>query len=325
MATCLPNVARARGETVALASPKAADDVVSEITTRLRAELEAAGFDVEELGTEPNADPEQPVSTTGLPRAPRATVAVTGEDGVASVDIWFSDPKTRELAVRHVETPPVARQRAASVLAVRTVELLRATLLGPGASPAPPAPRAAPTPDVAAAREQRRLRLGGEVGAAMLSGGRGISASFAPLLRFQIGARTWGGRANVIAPAYGGEASASGGKATLRQEQLSLDATATWPAEGPISFVGSAGGGVYHWHVGGEAVAPNVGHDAERWGAVADVGAGASLRFGAHVGLLLDAHALWLAPPLIVRVVGAEAGQSGQPMLCATLGLWAAQ
>ncbi len=327
MASCWVHVARAGGETVALVHPSSSDDVVSEITTRLHAELDAAGFDVEELVAVTAMDPEEPVNTDDLPRTPRATIVVTGEDGVASVDIWVPDARTHEMAVRHVEVPPVARQRAPSVLAVRTVELLRATLLGPPASDAAsgkPEPKAAPSDVDGRGRERRRLRFGGELGAAMLYGGHGIAPAFAPLLRLQMGTSTWGGRLNVVAPAFGAEARAAGGDAKIRQEQLSLDATVTWPAEGTFAVVGSAGGGGYHWHVSGTGVAPNVGHDAERWGGVVQAGAGALARFGARFGLLLDAEALWLAPPLVVRVAGAEAGKSGQPTLGVSLGLWGA-
>lgn len=327
MASCWVHVARASGETVVLVHPSSSDAVVAEIITRLRAELDAAGFDVEELVAVTAVDPEEPVNTDDLPRTPRATIVVTGEDGVASVDIWAPDPKTHEMGVRHVDVPPVARQRAASVLAVRAVELLRATLLGPPASDAAagkPEPKTATSDDERRGRERRRLRFGGELGAAMLYGGHGISPAFAPLLRLQMGTSIWGGRLNVIAPAFGAEASAAGGDANIRQEQLSLDATVTWPPEGTFAVVGSAGGGGYHWHVGGEAVAPNVAHDAERWGGVAQAGAGALVRFGAHVGLLLDAEALWLAPPLVVRVAGAQAGKSGEPTLGISFGMWGA-
>jgi hypothetical protein len=324
MVSCWVALARARGETVALVHPAASDDVVSEIATRLRAELDAAGFDVEELVATTRIDPEEPVDTGDLETAPRATVVVSGEDGVASVDIWVPDPKTHEMAVRHVESPPVARQRAPSVLAVRTVELLRAALLGPAPSDTTPKPAPKPTPkdDGRERRARSRLAFGGEIGAAMLYGGHGVSPAFAPSLRLLVGNRTWGGRLNVVAPAFGAEASARGGKASIRQETLSLDATVTWPAEGSVAVVASAGGGGYHWRVSGQGVAPNLGHEADRWGGIAEAGAGALLRFGAHLGLLLDAQALWLAPPLIVRVAGVDAGKSGQPTLCTTLGFW---
>jgi hypothetical protein len=325
MASCWVHLARASGETIALVRPVASDDVVSEIATRLRAELDAAGFEVEELVATTRVDPEEPVDTAELPVTPRATVVVSGEDGVASVDIWVPDPQTHELAVRHVEVPPVARQRAPSVLAVRTVELLRAALLGPVASEtqAKPAPKVvAPKDGATEDRRLTRVAAGGELGAAMVYAGHGISPAFAPVVRVLVGNRTWSGRLNVVAPAFGAEASAQGGKANIRQDMLSLDATVTWPAEGTFAVVASAGGGGYHWRVSGQGVAPNVGHDADRWGGVVEAGAGALLRFGAHLGLLLDAQALWLAPPLIVRVAGADAGKSGQPTLCTTLGFW---
>ncbi len=329
---------RAEPMTVVLVHKASSGDVLSETTTRLRAELAAAGFDVDELVAEPGADPEELLAARTTSAPPSATLSVTEHDDTAAVDLSFLDPKTHERQVRHVDMPPVARQRGPSALAVRAVELLRASLLGE-------APREAPTPEPPKppeprSREPRPGRddgtpdrgrasarapwLVGELGAGMLYGARGISPAFAPLLRFQAGTRTWAGRVSLLAPAFGGEVSAAGGSATLREELLSLDATVTLPAKGTLAFVGSAGAGGYHWHVSGEGTTPNVGHDVERWGAVVEAGAGALVRLGARAGLLLDAQALWFAPPLVVRIAGVEAGKSGQPTLCASIGFWVA-
>jgi hypothetical protein len=302
--------------------------VLAEVTTRLRAELAAAGFGVEELVLEAGADVQERVAAAGLAVTPDATLAVAGEDGAAGVDLWLSDPRTHDSVFQHVDMPAVARQRAPSALAVRAVELLRASLLGeaPRETPAPTPPKPPPEkPDDAGARggeTSGRPTLSGELGAGMLYGARGVAPAFAPLLRFALGTKTWAARLNVLAPAFGGEVAAAGGSAALREELASLDATVTLPAEGPLAFVGFAGAGGYHWHVSGEPAAPNVGHDAERWGATVDVGAGMMFRFGTRFGLILDAQALWFAPPLAVRIAGVEAGRSGEPTLCASLGLW---
>ena len=55
---------------------------------------------------------------------------------------------------------------------------------------------------------------------------------------------------------------------------------------------------------------------------MAEFGAGALFRFGRHFGLLLDAQGVIFAPPVTVRITGTEAGKSGEPTLCTTLGFW---
>jgi hypothetical protein len=329
---------RAAVRTVALVRAPAADEVLSEAATRLRAELVAQGFDVEELIADEGTDPEEQVASSGITPAPVATIAVVDSDGAAAADLWVADADTHETVRRHVEATGVARPRAPSVLAVRTVELLRASLLEaapprPKEATAEPAPRAAPRAGSVTDRHREAannppgsdsLRFSGELGAAMIYGARGISPAFAPLLRLGAATRTWGGRLNVVAPAFGAEASAADGRAVLREELATLDATVTWPKTGAVALVGSAGGGVYHWHVKGEGNAPNVGHDAERWGALAEIGVGGLLRLSPHYGFLLDAQALFLAPPRVVRIVDVDAGKSGQPTLCASVGFWVA-
>jgi hypothetical protein len=341
--------ARASGGTVAVVVPANPDELVAEAATRLRAELASAGFDVTELRAEEGADPD--VQAAALSPAPVATIALVAEDGAAAADLWVVDRATRETVVRHVSTPSVTRRRAASVLAVRSVELLRASLIEPGTKPRAepekkpesPAGKATtkppeknPAPEHAAIgaasvsagdsggsatpHDERRLRFGGELGAAALYGPGGISPAFAPLLRFQYGTATWAGRLGLVLPAFGAETNAVGGKAALREELVSLDVTATWPAGGRVALVGSAGAGAYHFHVAGRGDAPNVGHDAERWGFVGELGLGLLVRTGERAGFLLDTGAVLLAPPISIQIAGVTAGRSSQPMLCTSLG-----
>jgi hypothetical protein len=312
------------------------DDVVSEAATRLRAELVAAGFDVRELVVAEGADPRERVDRAGLSPAPVATIAIVKDEDVATLDVWVTDRATHEMVVRHLDAGGASRKRAPAVLAVRAVELLRASLLEASerkkpppaqtAAPKPPAPKVPPESDAGASRPAPPdpLQFRGEVGVAMLYASPGISPAYAPLLRLDVGNRTWAGRASLVAPAFGGEASAQGGSASLREELLTLGLTVRWPAEGTFAIVGSAGAGGYHLHVAGRGLSPNVGLDADQWGGVVEAGLGAIVRFGPRSGLLLDTQALLRLPPVVVQIAGVEAGRSGQPALSSSLGVWVA-
>ncbi len=207
---------------VALVRPAQTDELLAEATTRLRAELRAAGFDVRELLAVEGEDPRRQVESSQLEPAPVATLAILGVDGAAAADIWLADRLTRKTVVRHVDVSDVARRRAPSVLAVRAVELLRASLLEATTREptdrdraAPPVPRdvarwMAPRsggetkePSVTAAKPKAEVR--GELGVAILYGLRGLAPAFAPLVRIEYGNAGWSGRASIVAPALGGD------------------------------------------------------------------------------------------------------------------------
>ena len=98
------------------------------LTGRIAAELRALGFAIEirvVAGEEPGIDLEVADALSG---GARATVRVDAQAGRTEVSI--ADPKTRRVTLKQVlEGPPTAA--LAPVLAVRTVEFVRATLLGP--------------------------------------------------------------------------------------------------------------------------------------------------------------------------------------------------
>jgi hypothetical protein len=327
-------VARAEAGAVAVVHSQEADDVLAEAATRLRAELVAAGFDVRELVVAEGSDPKEQVDAAGLSPAPVATIAIVNDEGVATLDVWVTDRATHELVVRHVDAAGASHKRAPAVLAVRAVELLRASLLEASErkKPAPAkkavAKQTAPGAGTGSGTPEERPPeppgFRGEVGVAMLYASPGISPAFAPVVRLDFGNSTWSGRASLVAPAFGAEASAPGGSAALREELLTLDFTASWPAKGTLALVGSAGAGGFHQHVTGRGLSPNVGLDADQWGGVIEAGLGVLLRFGPHSGLLLDTQAFWRLPPVIVQIAGVDAGRSGQPALCSSLGVWVA-
>jgi hypothetical protein len=233
----------------------------------------------------------------------------------------------------------VAASRAPEVLAVRAVELLRASLLEATVHEATTAQQAPLPADVAhwmkpavvdrtveppspAAPLHGRGGLGLGLGAAMIGLLRGSPPAFAPVLRASYGGESWSGRLSVVAPALGSRVSAEGGAATIRQECVTLEVVGTWPARSPIAAVLSAGAGAYHWHVTGEASSPYVAHSGDSAGALFDAGAGVAIRLGASAGFLADVHALGLAPGVDVAIAGSSVKLAGTPLLLTTAGFW---
>lgn len=124
-----------------------------EATMRLAAELRAAGFLVRVIDAAPGLDGrgqvevsarsgEQERGAARTAEASFATIAILETARGAAADVWVADHLTQKTLVRRVEIGDAGSPTAASDLAVRSVELLRASLLEVKTSngPAPPLP-----------------------------------------------------------------------------------------------------------------------------------------------------------------------------------------
>jgi hypothetical protein len=93
---------------------------------RVRAELEALGFKTVVTGEE--AAPASRASLEGAARRAHAIAAIRGVPADGGVDVWIADRVTGKTVLRHVEGEPASADREAA-LAIRAVELLRASML----------------------------------------------------------------------------------------------------------------------------------------------------------------------------------------------------
>jgi hypothetical protein len=158
----LSSPARGGGALVALVRPQGASALVTDATARLSAELGAAGFSVRIVEGSGGADARAEVERV---EGSFATISIVALARGAAADVWIADRVTGKTVVRRVDVADPGAATAASDLAVRSVELLRASLLeiheqppprralpeeiarfaGPRAPPAPAAtPHAAP-------------------------------------------------------------------------------------------------------------------------------------------------------------------------------------
>jgi hypothetical protein len=206
---------------ITVVRPPGTSALLIEAIARLSAELQAAGFTVrtiEASGDDGRAEVERVEGSF-------ATIAIVTTEVGAVADVWVADRLTGKTVVRRVDVIDPALPTAASDLAVRSVELLRASLLelheptqrrrnlpdeitrfaaaSPPPAPALPAPARpmmpvsssppsalakprAPEPAIAA-RATRSSSLGASVeAAAALLLSPDAGASFRPLLRVAI-------------------------------------------------------------------------------------------------------------------------------------------
>ncbi|MFI5306775.1 MAG: hypothetical protein ACHQ53_05455, partial [Polyangiales bacterium] len=125
--------AQAARSGVALVRTDSSDRLLRDAGTRLRAELHAAGFDVIEVDRAPG-DEREGVESAESNGAAFATVALNRARSGAFADVWISDHLTGKTVVRRLEVSEASN--AAAVLAIRALELLRASLLEVAAAPA---------------------------------------------------------------------------------------------------------------------------------------------------------------------------------------------
>ena len=114
---------------VAIVKPREARD--QEAIVRLEAELRAGGFEVTVLTAQRGMAPREQVESVQLDPPPFAIIAITRTATGAAADVWVADRLSKKTVVRRLE--PSSEQPGA--MAIRAIELLRASLLEVEADP----------------------------------------------------------------------------------------------------------------------------------------------------------------------------------------------
>jgi hypothetical protein len=310
----ITSVALASRSRIVLLTERAGEDaVIARAQLRLAAELRSAGFEVEEGGVEAQGDARRIVETPAS-GDPFATVFLRRAGDGTSTDVWVADHITHKTVVRSVSVPG-SGESADRVLALRVVELMRASLVEAMVLPSADVPTA-PAPDVKAwAREEIRVEPSEKGAGERIALGLGVAAAFAspdvgiavaPALRVAWRAsRLWVVRAAVVGPAFGGRVQAREGDATIRQEMGLVELSFDPKTAGPIQGYAALGAGAYHIDERGNAAAPFAGVHAEGWSALLSAGGGIRFRLSRVSSIELESRLL-LAMPRPVVVFGAE-------------------
>ncbi|HVV49808.1 MAG TPA: hypothetical protein VHO06_09130 [Polyangia bacterium] len=141
---------------VVLVVPEAAGPVATEALARVKGELGAARFEVETVTVPNSVDRRATVERELWKADARAAFGIFFGAGVA--EIWVSDSVTGRTVVQTLPLAAAAPDRRAAVLAVKAVDLLKATLAevwvaspptpsAPAEPPSPPPPASRPAPE----------------------------------------------------------------------------------------------------------------------------------------------------------------------------------
>jgi hypothetical protein len=226
-----PGKSRAgEGERVVLIRPEPSDVLLVDAWHRLAAELKIHHFDTDVVDAPPDAEPEEILSEVAAKRDAFAALALVHHDRNASVDVWLVDRASGKMTMRTIEVKN--GRDASSVLAIRAVDLLRASLreYAEGERPPPDVVNVDRTPkkDTAvetiktfAALPEPKVHLRAEVLVLVESGlgvaaGPSIGASYRVHDRLDLGIQGAG-------PLLGARLDTSNGSATTHQEMVWAD------------------------------------------------------------------------------------------------------
>jgi hypothetical protein len=317
---------------VVLVRPPAAPPSVTEALVRLRGELLAAGFEAEVLELPLGADVRESLERLTPPaddHAATALVAVVASAEPGSAELWVIDRVTGKTVVRRVNAGTPDTSRAAEVLAVRAVELLRASFLElaiapPASEAATPVP-AAPAVErwATATLEERDWIWAIEAGGATAVSVQGGWNQFMAVARLD---RAFGGRfcARLAFSGLGTPAHVTNmtGSADLSETMLLAEAVVRFRRGRMLQPQISVGGGVMRLNIDGEQLSPNMALTSTHWNAAGDVGAGLRMPLSRHrFEIGLEAHALWAQPYPRVQYFGQEIALVGRPTVLVTLTL----
>ena len=188
------------------------DEAATELLARVRGELRAARFDIQELGADAARPPREIVEQEA--RRPGVAAAMGIFLDGAQPEIWVADLRSTRAIIAPVE--PAGADNSARALAAKAVDLLKAVLAdlpsaepaAPARAPSPPAAVAAtvapaPPPPAPPPRTDRLL----VVGAGWLRAGDAWTV--APLVGLSLIARHLGARATVSGLGSSSELSAA--------------------------------------------------------------------------------------------------------------------
>ena len=264
---------------VILLQPHAASASARRSLTLIHDELTAGGFDVVSVDAGPDSDP---VSIAALMRRQQgavATIALLGNPETGRSELWILDQIGGAAEVRRIPAPTEEPERAAEVLAIRTMELLRASALKwlvessrPAARPPTPTVEASPAPNVPAAPAQT---VGIETGLSVLYSVGGLAPAALPVgrLRISIAAPVFvrlsvaglGTRPRVDS-ALGSRGRGAGAGPSRDRRHISA-----WP---PVRAADHPGrGGLSRAHQG-QGLSPYLGERDQSWAAMFDAAPG---------------------------------------------------
>jgi hypothetical protein len=294
--------------------------------TRIREELLAGGFEVTVIDPGPRTDPISIADAVRHQPSSVATIALLGDPELGPSELWILDRIGTQAEVRRIAVPTEDAAHVPEVLAIRTIELLRASALKllvesnqprrPAVAPAPLAPS---PPAPAGPAPEPGWAPGLEAGFAVAESIRGPGLAAIPVGRLRVPLlRRLFARLTLAGLGTRPRVSTPLGSAEIGQNLGLLEIGASLRPERRWSPTVTVGAGALYVQSDGDGVYPFRGIENSRWAALVDCGVGLVVGFGTRLASTFEIHASLAAPHPVVRFSDTIAATVGRPTLLAT-------
>jgi len=318
------SVCAAAPTTIVLLEPDAPSAAARETMTRARSELVAAGFEVV-VSTRSGADTREALERAMLATGATAAISIEPTSKSTVAEVWVNDGLTHKISIRPVET--TGSNDTPALLAIRAVELLRASLIELTAPADGAPPNAPPDPvrrlvDGPSRLDSYRAGFAIEAGVAGLLGVSPLRPAVAPTLALSYGsAMGLGARLRWIGPTAGPGLQGALGRAEITEELLVGECVFAPPLDAPVGLYAAAGIGFLHLDASGQLVDPSRARSEGSTVFATSFGAGLDFRLDPHVTLGTEVFAVVTAPAIVVDMGTETIGTVGHPELGSSLRL----
>jgi hypothetical protein len=306
--------------------------------TRLREELAAGGFEVTVSEFAAGGEALWMVDPASHRDGSTTTITLVGNPDDADAELWVvAGVPSGRVVVRRLLVPAGAGIHDDEVLAIRTLEFLRASALeldggapastGRSAAVAGSAPASPPVTVVAAAAPPSapvptRGPLSFEIGLGVIETSRTLGPAFLPVARLRA---EWLSllETRVTVAGFGTQprVTTAEGTATVGQILGLVELRTAFRHDRAVRPAVGVGVGVLRVNVEGAGIWPYEGLRDDRWAALFDVGAGLTARLRRHFSIAVELHGQLAAPYPTVRFSGDEVARIGRPALFSSVTL----
>lgn len=306
----------------------ASDDASHEVTTRVRAELSAAGFDVSVLAVQ-DTDPKTAVESAGRELHPAAVILVQPQ--ASGTELWLDDRMLRKTVVLRLSADSAADPARVAVQALELVNARLAELAVtrerqvPRPTP-PPAPAPPPAPP-----ESRGLRPNLTVSVGLLDGFREGLRALTPVLRLGVALpEDWMPevialdlRGSFVGLGQAAHVERGPASASLRHTAVALDAVVRFLPKRRVQPFVALGGGLLALDVAGNAPEPYRNYSRRTLSGLVNASGGLWLQPFSGIGLAFEAQLLEAWSKTVVRIAEQDVAEVAAPLLLLSGGFMA--
>jgi hypothetical protein len=319
-----------RGRRVLLVTPEPGGDIAPAVLTRLRGELRAARFEMDVATIAADAPRRATVEEMATREGTSAALGIFFGSG--RVEMWASDASAGRTLMQNLPLDQGTADRRATIVAVKAVDLLKATLAEiwsapppPVSEPLPPEPViVAPPPPPAAVVSEHPLedanpgradRFSLSVGGGWLQAGS--VSGWAPVLAISTALGGTGLAARLTLSALGSSTDVTKpeGSAQLTQQIAMVELLLWSRAWHRMRAALAIGAGAHHLSIDGQGAQGFSSGNQSLWSTA--TGAGASVAWNLHSNLMLalDARAVENWPATTVNLHGQQIARVGRPII----------